>query len=94
MPTGIDGRKARAAPAREFLRTLLAVGPVEQRIVVERGAEQGFSLPQLRRARENIGATTYKERGKPKDSPWLWSMQPPTNAMHEEPQSDGEEFAL
>ena len=47
-----DGRKAKAAPIREFLRDILANGPVLQKIVVERGAAHGFSLNQLKRARE------------------------------------------
>jgi hypothetical protein len=58
-----DGRKARAAPVREFLCDVLKVGLALQKIVVERGAEKGFSLQQLGRARKTIGAVAFKRRG-------------------------------
>jgi DNA polymerase bacteriophage-type len=38
-----DRRKARSAPVKEFLRDILASGPVPQKIVVERGAAKGIS---------------------------------------------------
>jgi hypothetical protein len=67
-----DGRKERAAPVREFLREMLKAGPVLQRLIIERGEEQGFSPDQLRRAKKAIGAIVFKQRGK--DQPWLWAM--------------------
>src|SRR5262249_35185706 len=60
-PAGHDGRKAKTASVREFLRDILAAGPVLQKIVVERGAEKGFSLPQLRRALKGIGGPRRRE---------------------------------
>src|SRR5262249_45250668 len=38
-PTHRDGRKERAAPVREFLRDILADGPVLRETVIKRGAE-------------------------------------------------------
>ena len=69
-----DGRKAKTASIKEFLRDILASGPVLQKIVVERGAARGFSLDQLRRARDPIGARSFKRRGKNLDSPWMWAL--------------------
>jgi hypothetical protein len=61
-PAFRDGRKARAAPAREFLRDILMGGPMLRETVIERGAEEGCSYDQLRRAREAIGAISYEHR--------------------------------
>jgi DNA polymerase bacteriophage-type len=66
--------KTRVNPVHEFLRDILASGPVLQKIIVERGAAKGISLPQLRRARKAIGAVTYKRRGGNVISPWLWAL--------------------
>jgi DNA polymerase len=75
-----DGRKMRSAPVRELLRSVLSTGPVPQKTVVERGAEQRFSLQQLRRARDAIGARTFKQRGGGLKSPWLWALADDTPA--------------
>jgi putative DNA primase/helicase len=69
-----DGRKPRAAAVREFLRGLLAGGPVLYKAVVERGAARGFSVDQLKHARRAIGAVAFKRRGENISSPWLWSL--------------------
>jgi hypothetical protein len=66
--------KTRVNPVHEFLRDILASGPVLQKIIVERGAAKGISLPQLRRARKAIGAVTFKRRGGNVISPWLWAL--------------------
>jgi hypothetical protein len=69
-----DGRKSKAAPIREFLRDVLAAGPVEQRIVVERGATKDFSLDQLKRALRSkaVGGQSFK--GKGSGAPWFWCL--------------------
>jgi DNA polymerase bacteriophage-type len=66
--------KTRVNPVHEFLRDILASGPVLQKVIVERGAAKGISLPQLRRARKAIGAVTFKRRGGNVISPWLWAL--------------------
>ena len=66
--------KTKVNPVHEFLRDILASGPVLQKIVVERGAAKGISLPQLRRARKAVGAVTFKRRGGNVISPWLWAL--------------------
>ena len=58
-----DGRKARAAPVREFLRDTLANGPVLRETVLERGTTEGFTEQQLRRAREAVGVVAYRQSG-------------------------------
>jgi hypothetical protein len=74
-PASRDGRKARAAPVREFLRDILASGPVERKTVIERGAEEGFSKEQLKRARLAINGVAYKRRGEDRNAPWMWCLQ-------------------
>ena len=66
--------KTKANPVHEILRDILASGPVLQKIIVERGAAKGISLPQLRRARKAVGAVTFKRRGGNVISPWLWAL--------------------
>ena len=74
-PATRDGRKARAAPVREFLRDMLANGPVERTTVIECGADEGFSKEQLKRARQAIDGVAYKRRGEDRDAPWMWCLQ-------------------
>jgi hypothetical protein len=66
--------KTKTNPVHEFLRDILASGPVLQKIIVERGAAKGISLSQLRRARKAVGAVTFKRRGGNVISPWLWAL--------------------
>ena len=66
--------RSKVNPAQEFLRDILASGPVLQKVIVERGAAKGLSLPQLRRARKAIGAVAFKRRGGNVVSPWLWAL--------------------
>jgi len=73
-PTHRDGRKERAAPVREFLRDMLANGPVERKTLIERGAEEGFSREQLKRARQAINGVAYKPRGGDRNAPWMWCL--------------------
>jgi DNA polymerase len=84
-----DGRKARSASVKEFLRDILiAAGvPVPRNIIHERGALKNYSADQLWRARKAIGAVSFKPRGKP-NSPWFWTMpehMPSDTEMEEEP---------
>jgi hypothetical protein len=66
--------KQRVNPVHEFLRDILANGPVLQKVVVERGAAKRFSLGQLQRARKAVGAVAFKRRDGTILSPWLWAM--------------------
>src|SRR4051812_41509941 len=68
------------SPRRRSIRctnscaTFSPAGRCFQKIVVERGAAKGISLPQLRRARKAISAITFKRRGGNVISPWLWAL--------------------
>src|SRR5262249_18606472 len=57
-----DGRRARAAPVREFLRDTLANGPMLRETVLGRGTAEGFTERQLRHAREAIDIVAYRQR--------------------------------
>ena len=74
VTAGPTATRTVAAPIRDFLRDILANGPVLQKIVVERGAAHGFNLDQLRRARKTIGAVAYKRCGENLSSPWMWCL--------------------
>jgi hypothetical protein len=47
---------------------------VLQKVIIERGAERGFSRDQLRRAREALNIKAFKRRGENLDSPWMWAF--------------------
>jgi hypothetical protein len=66
--------KTKVNLVHEFLRDILASGPVLQKVIVERGAAKKISLPQLRRARKAVGAVTFKRSGGNVISPWLWAL--------------------
>ena len=66
--------KLRVNPVQEFLHDILASGPALQKTIIERGAVKGFSYDQLRRARDRIGAISWKRRGEKLSSPFMWSM--------------------
>jgi DNA polymerase len=87
-PTFVDGRKARAAPVREFLRAALtAVGGFAlQKTIVEQGALKGFTLSQLRRALDAIGGEPFRRKSEGKNSPWWWALsgQTPPDAITED----------
>jgi putative DNA primase/helicase len=68
--TPVDRRKARSAPAKEFLRDILAAGPVARNTVIERGAEKGLSFKQLRGALKAIEGESFKAVGE--HAPWFW----------------------
>jgi DNA polymerase I-like protein with 3'-5' exonuclease and polymerase domains len=66
--------KTKVNPVQEFLRDILANGPVLQKMIIERGAAKGFSLDQLRRQRDRLGARSFKRRGENLNSPWMWAL--------------------
>jgi AAA domain-containing protein len=88
-----DARKMKAAPVREFLRDLLANGPMLVKTIIERGAAKGFSLKQLRSARDFIGVRPFKRRGENLDSPWMWAlaMHIPADAELQDPSKEEDE---
>jgi hypothetical protein len=71
--TPLDRRKARSVSVKEFLRDILAAGPVARNTVVERGAEKGFSLRQLQAALKAIDGKTFKALGD-QPTPWFWCL--------------------
>ena len=87
-----DGRKARAAPVREFLRDVLKAGPALQKAVVERGAEKGFSYDQLRRALQSkaVNGRAFRHKNEGRNSPWWWALpsQVPTDAVTDNDDDD------
>lgn len=66
-----DGGKL--AEAEEFLRTLLSDGPVEQTTIDEDAKQLGLSWATIRRAKKELGVTSYKEKGA--NGRWLWSLE-------------------
>jgi hypothetical protein len=73
--------KASRGTAQDFLSAILANGPARQTLIVERGAERGFSNDQLHRAKRALGIRAFKQRGQP-HTPWLWPL--PQDAPAEE----------
>jgi DNA polymerase len=65
--------KANHGTAQDFLSAILANGPARVTLIVERGAERGFSRDQLHRAKRALGVKAFKPRGE-KDAPWLWAL--------------------
>jgi hypothetical protein len=63
--------KANRNTVREFLLDILAGGPVFQTVIVERGAEHGFSYDQLKRAKRPLGVRSFKTG---LNTPWLWAL--------------------
>ena len=59
--------------AKDFLTDVLISGPVLQKMVVERGAERGFSLQQLKRAKTTLAVGTFKKKGL-RNGPWYWAF--------------------
>jgi hypothetical protein len=65
--------KAGHSNAQDFLSGICANGPVQQKLIVERGIERGFNSEQLRRAKEKLGIKAFRPKGV-KDSGWLWAF--------------------
>jgi DNA polymerase I-like protein with 3'-5' exonuclease and polymerase domains len=66
--------KTNRGTAREFLNIILANGPALRNLIVERGAEHGFSPDQLKRARHTLKVKAFRKRGEGKNSPWWWAF--------------------
>ena len=80
----IDADEARGT-AQDFLSAILANGPARQTLIVERGAERGFSYDQLDRAKRLLGIKSFKQRGQP-HAPWLWALPQDAPADEGEPE--------
>jgi len=61
----------RRAAARQGISS--ANGPARQTLIVERGAERGFSNDQLHRAKRALGIRAFKQLGQP-HTPWFWAL--------------------
>ena len=55
-----------------FLKDILANGPAPATLVIERGAERGFTKRQITYAREQMKLVALKGRGK--DGCWFWVL--------------------
>jgi hypothetical protein len=63
--------------AKEFLADVLIDGtPVSRNTIVERGAERGFSLDQLKRVKKVLGVQAFKGIGS-KTNQWFWVLRSP-----------------
>ena len=69
-----DDRQERV-DAGEFLREILADGPIKQADAIKRARERGIADRTLRRARRRIGAVALKQ-GFGRGSFWLWRLAP------------------
>lgn len=80
---GVPGdpeRRSAIDEADEFLRDLLAKGPVAANEVINSGAQAGISNATLRRAKARLGITPLKSSF---DSGWCWVL-PSSGQRHEE----------
>jgi hypothetical protein len=55
-----------------FLRDILANGPAPANLIIERGAERGFTKRQITYAREQMKLVALKGPGK--DGCWFWVL--------------------
>ena len=67
-------KSGRALGALEFLADFLAGGPQLQTAVIERGAERGFSLDQLKRAKGRLGVESFRGGGLGEGGAWFWAL--------------------
>jgi hypothetical protein len=56
-----------------FLQDILAAGPAPATLVIERGAERGFTKRQITYAREQMKLIAFKETGK-YGGRWFWVL--------------------
>ena len=68
-----DGEASERREAGDWLRQLLAEGPVEAKAVYTQGGQNGFSRATLRRAKVDLRILSYKE-GFSGDTSWLWRL--------------------
>jgi hypothetical protein len=79
--------KSSRSSVRDFLNVILANGPALASLIIERGAERGFSLHQLQRARKIEPAIrSFRRPGEGKHSSWWWvhAHELPPDAEEEE----------
>jgi putative DNA primase/helicase len=69
---GEEGRSARN-DASEFIRALLANGPVPSEEVFTKGRKQGFSDKTLKRAKKDLGVRS-RLVGQGRDGKWQWEL--------------------
>ena len=73
---GDAGGRADALECAEWLREVLAEGPVEQQEVEKAAHDAGFSKDQLRRAKERVAKS--KKVGFGKGAKWHWQLTQPS----------------
>jgi RecA-family ATPase len=70
-----DARRNRSSPALEeakvFLQHELAEGPARQKETLHRAKDNGISASTLRRAKENLGVSSFEVEGA-----WWWRLPP------------------
>jgi DNA polymerase len=66
--------RTKGSDPKEFLVDILISGPVLQKVIIERGAERGFSYDQLWRAKRALDVKAFKRSGENLTSPWLWAL--------------------
>jgi hypothetical protein len=69
----LAGRKRPGTNPKILLMDLLANGPVPKTTIMERGTAHGLTEKQLRRAREKMNISTFKEVG-PEHGRWFWAL--------------------
>ena len=76
LGTPSDDQPSAVEAAGEFLRTLLADGPVAQRDVKAAAREAGISMATAKKAKKELGvdSTAVREEGKRGVQGWSWSL--------------------
>jgi hypothetical protein len=84
-----EGRGSSRKSAEEFLREILADGPVPSKEIEKEAKGAGISQSTLTRAKEALGIRARKE-GQPgsKDQPWVWEMPGAAEGSHEGSQKE------
>lgn len=74
---GDTAERSTKAEAGEFLKELLADGPVPQKDVKEQADAAGYSWPTIKRAKKTAGVQAYPEHaaGKRGAGRWLWRIK-------------------
>ena len=80
-------RGAQEANARAFLLTVLATGPMPAAIVAELGRARKFNTRQLWVAKQQIGAGSFKMKGKWTGA-WFWMLSQHTPEQATAPKPD------
>ena len=68
-------RWKRKTDAEIFLKGVLTNGPMPTAVIEELGAARRFSKRQLECAKQRIGATAFKKKGKLRGC-WFWTLEP------------------